>query len=100
MARRTTSPVPRLARGSVLVHRHRCGKPSCHCADGEHLHESVVLSYSEAGRTRFLMLPPERVAAVRAATDRYRRQKARLQAQGDEGLAQLVAELAPRRRRS
>ena len=27
------------------------------CADGESLHEAVVLSYSEVGRTRFVMLP-------------------------------------------
>lgn len=100
MARRTTSPVPRLLRGSVVLHRHRCGKPTCRCATGEDLHESVVLSYSEAGRTRFVMLPPERVAAVRAATERYRRQKAKLQEQADQGLAELVASLAPARRRS
>lgn len=99
MARRTTSLVPRLVRGSVVTHRHRCGKPTCRCADGENLHESVVLSYSEAGRTRFLMLPAELVAAVRAATERYRRLKTRLQEQGDEGLAELVATLAPARRR-
>lgn len=100
MARRTTSPVPHLVRGSVIVHRHRCGKPSCHCADGEQLHESIVLSYSEAGRTRFLMLPADQVAAVRAATERYRVRKARLQEQADQGLAELVARLTPRRLRS
>lgn len=98
MARHTTSPVPRLVRGSVITHRHRCGKPTCRCADGENPHESVVLSYSEAGRTRFLMLPAGRVAAVRAATERYRTMKAQLQARGDEGLAELVASMAPGRR--
>jgi hypothetical protein len=99
MARRGTSPVPRLVRGSVVTHRHRCGKPTCRCADGESLHESVVLSYSEGGRTRFLMLPPQRVAAVRAATERYRTQKARLLEQANQGLAELVASLAPSSRR-
>ncbi len=82
-----------------MTHRHRCGKPTCRCATGENLHESVVLSYSQAGRTRFLMLPTEQVAAVRAATERYRSMKARLQAQADEGLAELVASRAPSRRR-
>lgn len=96
MARRGTSQIPRLVRGSVVTHRHRCGKPSCRCAAGEALHESVVLSYSEAGRTRFLMLPPEQVAAVRAATERYRAQKARLLEQANQGLAELVASLAPK----
>jgi hypothetical protein len=43
---------PRMVRGSVVTHRRRCGKPNCRCATGEELHESTVLSYSEAGRTR------------------------------------------------
>ena len=98
MAGRSTSQVPRLVRGTVVTHRHRCGKPTCRCAVGEALHESVVLSYSQGGRTRFLMLPADQVAAVRAAIERYRTQKARLQEQGNQGLAELVANLAPRRR--
>lgn len=100
MTRRTTVPVPRLVRGSVIVHRRRCGVASCHCSDGVTLHEATVLSYSEAGRTRFLMLRPETVAAVRAATERYRRRKAQLVEQGDQGLAELVAALALAGRRA
>ena len=42
--------VPRLVRGSVAVQRRRCGKPNCHCADGQELHETTALSYSDAGR--------------------------------------------------
>lgn len=38
---------PRLVRGSVVTYRRPCGKASCRCADGEQLHESMVLSYSE-----------------------------------------------------
>lgn len=90
--------IPALVRGSVITHRRRCGKPGCRCADGESLHESVVLSYSEAGRTRFLMLPPERVAAVRRATARYRARVARLEQGANRGLDRLVAELTPARR--
>lgn len=102
MARRTPSPspLPRLVRGSVFTHRRRCGKPTCRCADGEHLHESVVLSYSEAGRTRLLMLPPDKVAAVGAATERYRAAKARLEEQANAGLAELVAILGGKGQRS
>jgi hypothetical protein len=100
MTRPSTVSVPVCLRGSVIIHRRRCGRPTCHCSDGVSLHESTVLSYSEAGRTRFLMLPPEKVAAVRAATDRYRARKARVEEQGDQGLAQLVAALAPAGRRS
>jgi len=97
---RTTRPVPRLVRGSVLVHRRRCGRATCHCADGVSLHEATVLSFSEAGRTRFLMLPEEMAGAVRAATERYRAERARLEERGNAGLADLTAVLAPARRGS
>lgn len=88
--------VPLVVRGSVVVHRRRCGKPNCRCADGASLHEATVLSYSEAGRTRLVMLPTDRVAAVRAATARYHAAKARLEDQANAGLAELVADLAAR----
>jgi hypothetical protein len=100
MTRPAATPVPRLLRGSVIIHRRRCGGPTCHCSDGVSLHESTVLSYSEAGRTRFLMLPPDTVGAVRTATDRYRAEKARLEERANQGLDALVATLAPPRRRS
>lgn len=83
-------PVPEMLRGSVVTHRRRCGKPNCRCADGEALHESVVLSYSVARRTKFIMLRGDEVAAVRAATERFRAAKAQLEAGADEGLARLM----------
>lgn len=82
--------MPPVVRGSVITHRRRCGKPGCRCADGE-LHESTVLSYSQDGRTRFLMLPHDQVKAVRAAVNRYRKEKAKLERQGDRGRAVLIA---------
>lgn len=98
MARRGAS-VPRVVRGSVVTHRRRCGKGNCRCADGVDLHESTVLSYSEAGGTKFLMLPAEEVAAVRAAVQRYRAAKSRVEEQGSAGLAELVARLSPAKAR-
>ena len=98
MADRGGGGVARLVRGSVVVHRRRCGKANCRCAGGENLHEATVLSYSEGGRTRFLMLPEDEVAAVRAAVERYRAEKAKLEAKGDAGLAALVARLGPGRK--
>ena len=86
--------MPRVVRGSVVVHRRRCGKPNCRCAEGVELHESTVLSYSQGGRTKFLMLPAGEVAAVRAAVERYRVAKSRVEEQGSAGLAELVARLA------
>jgi hypothetical protein len=71
----------------------RFGKPSCHCATGESAHESTVLSYKQAGKTMFLMLPVAEVDAVRAATERYRSARTRLEEEDNAGLAELVARL-------
>lgn len=54
-------------------------------------------SYSDGGRTHFLSLPKSEVAAVRVAAERYRRAKAKLEAQANAGLAQLVDHLARRK---
>ena len=81
-----------MVRGTVVVHRRRCGKPNCRCATGGG-HPSTVLSYSEGSRTKFLTLPAAEVEGVRRATARYRQAKARLQAEGNAGLAALVTRL-------
>jgi hypothetical protein len=90
--------LPRMIRGSVVEHRRRCGKANCRCAEGVLLHSSTVLSYSEAGRTRFLMLPADQVTRVRAATARYQAAKQTLESQGNAGLAALVASLKTKAR--
>ena len=89
-----------MVRGTVLTHRRRCGKANCRCVTGETLHESVVLSYSEGSRTKFLMLPDAEVEKVRAATERFRAAKARLEEQANAGLAELAARLRNRNRAS
>src|SRR5260370_40062452 len=90
MAARPASRGRGMVRGSVVVHRRRCGKPNCRCAGGEALHESTVLSYSEQGRTRFGMLPAGEVAAVQAAVDRYRAEKDRLGERAEAALRGVV----------
>ena len=100
MAKKDGTGVAAIIRGSVVTHRRRCGKASCRCsAGGDALHESTVLSYSEGGRTRFVMLPADRVEAVRAATGRYRERVAAVEAAGDAGRAALIELLAARRAR-
>jgi Family of unknown function (DUF6788) len=65
--------------GSLYTLRRRCGKPSCHCAQGE-LHASTVLAYRGQGGPRNLTPTPEQLPAVRELTDEYRRfRKARTQ---------------------
>lgn len=88
-----------LVKGSVYTLRRKCGKPTCACARGD-LHGSVVLSWSEAGRTRLRSLPPARRGDVRAAVRRYqrfRRARARLVKLHAEMLAIIAALEAARR---
>ncbi len=94
MTERKAGRVPRVVRGSVVVHRRRCGKANCRCADGVDLHESTVLSYSQDGRTKFVMLPAGEIAAVRAAVERYRKAKTKVEDQGNAGLGELIAWLS------
>ncbi len=69
-----------LVKGSVYELRRKCGKPTCACARGTR-HRTVVLSWSEAGRTRLVTLPPGRRGNLRASVrqyQRFRRARARL----------------------
>ena len=63
---------PLLLRGTLSTFRRRCGKPSCRCANGAP-HESLALSFTEAGRTKILTLSASEVAEVAAAIERYQR---------------------------
>ena len=89
--------VGRFVRGTVVVQRRRCGKANCRCASAGPLHETTVLSYSEAGRSRVVMLPADQVRAVRAAVERYRAAQKALEDQANAGLAELVAAWGGRR---
>jgi hypothetical protein len=65
--------------GTLYTLRRRCGKPTCHCTQGE-LHASTVLSYRGHGRTQTITPAPEHLPSVRKLTDDYRRfRKARTQ---------------------
>ena len=99
MAGTGTEGFPRMIRGSVVVQRRKCGKTSCRCTDGVSLHESTVLSYSEDGRNRTVMLAPDQVGPVRAAVQRYRASQAKLETRGNAGLAVLRNAAAARRGR-
>lgn len=99
MADTGTERFPRMIRGSVVVQRRKCGKASCRCTDGVSLHEATVLSYSENGRNRTVMLAADQVGPVRAAVERYRAAQAKLETQANAGLAVLMSRLASRRAR-
>jgi hypothetical protein len=99
MTSMTSKPtrVPRMLRGSLVTLRRRCGKASCHCAQGDHRHEAPALSYSDRGRTRVVMLAKSDVDAVTAALERYRSAKAELEEQASTGLAAFTERVAAQR---
>ncbi len=85
--RRRPLPAEPLLRGALFTLRRRCGKASCHCAQGEP-HESPALAYPAAGRTKTLTLTEADAPEVAAALARYAAAKAELDARAQ---AQLVA---------
>lgn len=69
-----------LVKGNVYEMARKCGKPSCACTRGK-LHRSMVLSWSEQGKTRLLSIPPDRLAELREKSQeylRFRRARARV----------------------
>jgi hypothetical protein len=55
---------PDLLPGSLSLSRTRCGKPSCHCAQGEG-HEAWTLTFMSRGKRRVERIPKPWVEEVR-----------------------------------
>ena len=69
-----------LVKGNVYEMARKCGKPSCACTRGE-LHRSMVLSWSQQGKTQLFSIPPDRLAELREKSEeylRFRRTRARV----------------------
>ena len=69
-----------LVKGNVYEMARKCGKPSCACSRGE-LHRSMVLSWSDQGKTRLLSIPAQRLGELRSKSEaylRFRRARARV----------------------
>ena len=69
-----------LVKGNVYEMARKCGKPSCTCTRGE-LHRSMVLSWSERGKTQLFAIAPDRLAELRQKSQeylRFRRTRARV----------------------
>jgi hypothetical protein len=65
-------PLEGVLRGSVIVRWLRCGKPGCHCAEGEG-HRATYLSVTHAGgRTEQISLPAELVPLAERGVAAYR----------------------------
>ena len=59
-------------KGSVYELKRKCGKPGCKCTKGQ-LHRSMVLSSSERGRTRLLIIPHGFLLEVKSKVQRYQK---------------------------
>lgn len=59
-------------KGSVYELKRKCGKPGCKCTKGQ-LHRSMVLSSSEKGRTRLLIIPHGFLLEVKSKVQRYQK---------------------------
>ena len=69
-----------LVKGNVYELARKCGKPNCLCTRGE-LHRSMVLTWSEKGKSRLLSLSTERVPEIKKKSEeylRFRRARARV----------------------
>ena len=69
-----------LVKGNVYEMARKCGKPSCTCTRGQ-LHRSMVLSWSERGKTQLFAIAPDRLVEVRHKSQeylRFRRTRARV----------------------
>jgi len=60
----------RFLRGTLSERSGRCGKPNCHCAEGEG-HPSLYLVQSHAGKVRQLCVPKALQDPVRQAVGEY-----------------------------
>jgi hypothetical protein len=60
--------------GSLALSHRRCGKPSCHCADGEG-HPLWTLTFMSAGNQRVESIPAEWLDAIRPRVEAGRRFK-------------------------
>lgn len=89
-----------MVKGSVYQMQRKCGKPNCRCAEGLP-HSSMVLSWSEGGRTRLLSVPEKRLDELRRQTEQYqqfRKARARL-VQLHKSMLEVVNRIEEARRR-
>ena len=69
-----------LVKGNVYQMARKCGTPNCICTRGR-FHGSMVLSWSEGGKSRLFSIPPERVRELKEKSEEYlrvRRARARV----------------------
>lgn len=88
---------PVLAASLVSVER-RCGKPGCHCAEGQK-HHAHQLTYKARGKTRTVYVPVDFTEEVRTWIEEHRRLKRLLQEISQLALALVRSHAQERKRR-
>jgi hypothetical protein len=68
--------------GSFVERSRQCGKPTCRCAEGKHLHPQFVLSVLVEGKPKAFNVPAELAEEVRS--------KVELRKRFDEAAAQIA----------
>lgn len=58
--------------GSLVERRRKCGKPSCHCADGKELHSGFQISVMLNGKLKTFYIPAELVEEARSKVEMHR----------------------------
>ena len=59
--------------GSFVERKRACGRPNCHCADGENLHSQYQISVLIDGKPKAFNIPAELAETVRVKTEMRRR---------------------------
>ena len=59
--------------GSFVERKRPCGRPNCHCADGETLHSQFQISVLIDGKPKALNIPAELAVKVREKIEMRRR---------------------------
>ncbi len=67
-------PFSEIVRGSLVTRYRRCGKPTCHCADGQGHGPAHYLSVTlKPGKTEQILLSEEMVPVAQQYLDNYDR---------------------------
>lgn len=66
--------IQKILRGSIVVVKRVCGKPSCRCLKG-HKHRALYISQSQKGRPRLVYIPQHSEAEVRSLIQNHQKMK-------------------------
>ena len=59
--------------GSFVARKRTCGRPNCHCADGQNLHSQFQISVLVEGKPKTFNIPAKLVPRVRQQVEMRRR---------------------------